>query len=66
MKLSKDTKHLLNIGVVLRQTNGIEYTITDIVNNGRYTNITTISSESGTHIYGMPVSHYYGLEIKEL
>lgn len=63
MKLNKDTKHLLDIGVILHQSNGVEYTITDIFTNGRYTNITTISSESGTHIYGMPISHYYGLEI---
>ena len=63
MKLNKETKQFLEIGVVLHQDNGIEYTITDIYRNGRCMNITTISSESQTHIYFQPVSSYYGLEM---
>ena len=62
-KLCSKNKELVTVGTILKQSNGVTYEITSIVRNGNKTNITTLCSLSGTHIYFQPLSSFYGLEI---
>ena len=65
MILNKDTKHYLEIGDVLRFSDGSEYLVTNLW-KGQYRNSLSVTIQclkDRRTIYGEPSSELYGAEI---
>lgn len=63
MKLNKDTRDLVKIGTILKDSNGKQYLVTSMYESGRHGKNITVRYPDGMQLYGDRLSNWYGLEI---
>lgn len=63
MKLNKNTRDLVRIGTILKDSNGTQYTVTFMYESGLHGKNITVRYPDGRQLYGDRLSNWYGLEI---